>query len=690
LIGAGRIAPNHLTALAELPFVEVVAVVDPDQARREHVCRNFGVRAAHAGLADLLAEPPDIAHVSTPPPTHAAIVRELLAAGVGVLVEKPMALTFSECVELTELAARRGVPLGVNHNWLFHPAWLELRARLAAGEIGPPQIVSAVASLPLWQYGERAFQAWVFREPGNVVLESALHPISLIRDVLGDVVRAETRADDRILIGGERPFDRTWRTTLDCERGHASGFFGFAREFFCFKVLVVGPDGSLEADLGTGALTRGVKSRWPEFWDLAVSGLRNAREHRRAGFRSVRGFAGWLLRGRGTRDAFQGMMNGSIRAFHEAVRDGRPLPVSGADGAGVVRSCDAVLAGLPACPVEPEVTASVARSAARAPRGRPVLVTGASGFVGGAVVERLLAEGRAVRALLRSSSSVPPWLRDPSVAIERGALTDPAALARAVDGVDAVVHLATGVADTWAETQRSAIDATKELAAAASRAGVSRFVFTSSVAALDPAGRALDPRPEHRNTYARAKIACERLLLEAHARDGLPVVIVRPGIVVGARGPTRHLGVGEWPQDNHCLGWGDGRAPLPFVLAADVAAAIVLALDCDRAVGRAFDLCGDVALTAREYVAELARRSGRRIVFHPRRLVTIQSADVLKWCAKAWLRRKDNPFPRWRDLAARALRGEFDRSAREVLGWRPEGERGRFLQRGVGEAVVGG
>ena len=116
--------------------------------------------------------------------------------------------------------------------------------------------------------------------------------------------------------------------------------------------------------------------------------------------------------------------------------------------------------------------------------GRRVLVTGATGLLGSHIVERLIAQGYTVRALVRPSSRT-AFLDEIGVDVKRGDLTDPAACERALDDVALVFHCAAKVGDwgSWKEFQLGCIDATRTLAEASSRAGVDRFVHISSTSA---------------------------------------------------------------------------------------------------------------------------------------------------------------------------------------------------------------
>jgi UDP-N-acetylglucosamine 3-dehydrogenase len=125
----------HARVVTETDATELVAVVDADDAA-ERVARERRAPRLRS-LDELLAgTPPDFAVVSVPTDRHRAVAGELLRAGVPVLVEKPLALTIEEGLELLQLAAAAGVPLGVGHVERFNPAVRALQARLADDALG--------------------------------------------------------------------------------------------------------------------------------------------------------------------------------------------------------------------------------------------------------------------------------------------------------------------------------------------------------------------------------------------------------------------------------------------------------------------------------------------------------------------------------------------------------------------------
>ena len=125
VVGAGHMGQYHILALAELWDVELVAICDADADRARQVAAQYGTRAVatHQELAGLV----DIATVAVPTERHFEVARDLLEAGVHVLVEKPVTPTLEEAKELFRLARQRAQVLHVGHVERFNGAVQELR-----------------------------------------------------------------------------------------------------------------------------------------------------------------------------------------------------------------------------------------------------------------------------------------------------------------------------------------------------------------------------------------------------------------------------------------------------------------------------------------------------------------------------------------------------------------------------------
>jgi nucleoside-diphosphate-sugar epimerase len=199
----------------------------------------------------------------------------------------------------------------------------------------------------------------------------------------------------------------------------------------------------------------------------------------------------------------------------------------------------------------------------------------------------------------------------------------------------------------------------------------------------------VDDKGVARGMYSRAKICAERVLQQMRVDSNLPVVIVRPGIVVGRGGILNHSGIGFWPSDTCCVGWGRGGTPLPFVLVDDVAQAIISALDTPGIEGMCFNLAGDVQMSAQEFVKLLSERSFRTFRFYPQSLWKLQLVEVGKWLLKRLARKRDNVFPSYRDLKSRAFRSRIDtKAAKHVLKWHPNQDVQEFIAEAIDSHIT--
>jgi dihydroflavonol-4-reductase len=266
-----------------------------------------------------------------------------------------------------------------------------------------------------------------------------------------------------------------------------------------------------------------------------------------------------------------------------------------------------------------------------------VLVTGASGFVGSAVVRALIAEGYPVRALVRASS---PRANLAALDVEtvEGDMRDPESVARAMTGVRYLMHVAADYR-LWSsereEIRRNNVSGTKTVMEAALRAGVERIVYTSSVAALALRldGQTADETVALTETaaigaYKQSKVAAQLLVETMIARDALPAIIVNPSTPIGPRDirPT--------PTGRIVVEAASGRMPgyvdtgLNLVHVDDVAAGHVAALTRGK-IGERYILGGQNVMLA-DMLRDITRLVGRRPprVRIPRRLLFPAAAMV--------------------------------------------------------------
>lgn len=304
-----------------------------------------------------------------------------------------------------------------------------------------------------------------------------------------------------------------------------------------------------------------------------------------------------------------------------------------------------------------------------------VLVTGANGFLGQAIVRRLLADGHSVRALLRSGRTLAEF---PTVEVVVGDLCDEASIQAAVAGMEGVVHAAAHVATTgtWELFAEANIRGTRRVIRAARAAGARRIVHISSLSVYDVPrdgvtvneDSAYESEANGRGHYSRSKLAADRLALW-EARHGAPVVVLRPGLLYG---PGRRPPLAR--QSFDVLGWKLILArrdyPLPFSHVDNVADAVLLALAAaDTVVAQAFTIV-DANVAQRELAAEYRRLAGEswRPLYLPVDLVAT-AAGVAERLLRLARRRSPVTAHQIRRATHRAW---YDCArAEKLLGWRP-------------------
>jgi predicted dehydrogenase/nucleoside-diphosphate-sugar epimerase len=699
IVGAGYIAGYHLAVLRQMGGVDVVGACDPSQERLDALCSEWKIPNRASNLEELLRIcKPKVVHVLVPPAFHYEVTRQALLAGLHVLVEKPMALVAHECEELIGLAEKHNLHLGVNHNAVFHPAFQRLLADVAAGKLGRIEHIVSSNNLPLAQLESGEHDHWMFREPTNVLFEQGPHPLSQICELLGEVKNVAVTTSGRRILRTRGVFESTWQMSLGCARGTADLFLSFGRTFPEAFFHVIGQDGSAHVDLINNTYQLDQATKFIDAGDRFLRRLRQSWQIARGGI------AGFLRYGLSTlgvmkrSDAYYASMLGCARAYYAGFKQPEKSPSSAQKGLWVIQGLeDAANAYRKASP--PVVSRPASNTPPPQPKTGDVLVLGGTGFIGRHLVKALKQSGRSVRLLARRPSLVPYAGTPEQPAVIVGDIRNAADVERAVQGCSAVIHLVSGAPATWPEYERLFVGGTRNVAKACLDAKVPQLLFVSSIAALDLGKRSrtiteetsVDEAPARRAEYTRAKVACEQLLMEMHARDGLPVAIFRPGVVVGEGGPVEHLGVGFWPCRTHCVSWGRSVGhPLPFVLAGDVADALVCALGKNDIAGKAFNLIGDVRLSADEYLQLLRQESGRRIVLHRDAIWKWFGIDFGKWMIKAVARKPGNTLPSYRDLRSRSLASPFDTTqTKRALGWRPVSDRERFIELGIRRPVAG-
>lgn len=311
----------------------------------------------------------------------------------------------------------------------------------------------------------------------------------------------------------------------------------------------------------------------------------------------------------------------------------------------------------------------------------PVVVTGATGFIGTRLVDQLVADGARVRVLVRSPHGLAADVRG-RVEVVTGDIRDPRAVDQAVFGAHTVLHLA-ALAKAWvsdpAAFTETNVRAVEHVLEAARRHGVERLVHVSTALTLSPPN---DTPPRLATPYERSKLAGERLV-ETYAREDGDAVIVHPTRVYGpgplndANGVTKMIDL--YLRGRFRFRIADGGARANYVHAADVARGIRLAAERGRS-GEHYVLGGDENLSLAAFLGRVGALAGRRRQVVP---IPVFLARGVGLAGELWgrLRGETSLTRGWVDVFLRDLRVDVEPARRE-LGYVP-----RPLDRGLRETL---
>jgi predicted dehydrogenase/nucleoside-diphosphate-sugar epimerase len=651
LVGAGGIAPHHVAAVRALPGVELVGVTDLDGDRARALADRLGTRA-HESLRALRESGADVIHVLTPPESHAEVALQALALGCHVLVEKPLATSVEDCRRVQAAADGAGLVASVNHSLLFDPQVARAIETVRSGKLGEVVSVDILRGSAYPPFGPGRLPPQ-YRSAGYPFRDLGVHALYLFQAFLGPIEGVTGAWESR---GGDPnlAFDE-WRAMVRCRQGMGQFQLSWNVKPMQSQIIVQGTRGVLRADLFLMFQAMRKALPLPKPAERVVNALTDSLQPL---VDVPWGVAKFAL---GRVKPYQGLRD-LVAAYYQALDGARPLPVTLADATTVVRWVEEVAGA---------ADADHAARVARLPCAETadVLVTGASGGLGGAVL-RSLAATRRVRIFVRR----PPQELPAGVDVVLGDLGDPDAVDRAVRGAGAVVHVGAAMRGGWEDHERATVGGTRNVVEACLRHGVRKLVHVSSMSVCDWAGsdRGVmseaspdEPRPEDRGHYTRAKLEAERIVRSA-AAGGLPAVILRPGQIFGGRMPLVTPAVAR-RAGRRWLVLGDGTLQLPLVYLDDVVDALAIALDGPLARGEIVQLVDPARLTQNGVLARALPRDAK-VVRVPRTLLFV--VGKLSELALGLLGRK-SPLSAYRLRSALSRTGFAAGRAGELLGWSP-------------------
>ncbi len=239
IVGCGKIADQHVQAIARVKDARVVALCDREILMARQLGERSGVTECFSDLAEMLkSTSPNVVHITTPPQGHFSLAKECLEAGCHVYLEKPFTVTAEEAESLIRLAEARNLKITAGHNYQFTIEMLEMRRLTAQGFFGGKPI--HLESHFSYDLGDASYVGpilgnrshWVRQLPGQLLHNVISHGIARLSEFLDDdLVEIVARADQSSQLkslGGDEVLDEL--RVLIRDKGGTTAFFFFSTQ----------------------------------------------------------------------------------------------------------------------------------------------------------------------------------------------------------------------------------------------------------------------------------------------------------------------------------------------------------------------------------------------------------------------------------------------------------------------------
>jgi nucleoside-diphosphate-sugar epimerase/predicted dehydrogenase len=666
LVGCGRISAYHLAALRAIPGVDVVAVCDLDErVARECATRN-GIRGCYTDMETMMAEArPHVVHLLTPPASHVSLARIAARHQAHLYIEKPLASTAADAQSILAMAREAGIQVCPGHSRLFDPVFVEACRRIRLGEIGRVISVRAEQGFTYETAARSSAIPWSYSYDWGTFDNLICHPLYLACHFLNDPGLPQVVGHN---LGAVREAGvEEIRVLIPSSAGVGEVALSLSSAPEVNRLEVVGTRGRITADWQTMTVLTTRASGLPSAVARFTANFTTALQLFRSGVSTLSG----VVTGKVKR--YQGLRT-IIQHFYQSLREAAPPPVLPEQGLVNVRLMDQIKAACDGVRKQRPATAE-----ARTGLPPRILVTGASGFLGGRLAEVLSDQGTSVRATTRLLSRARPL---PAVEWVMCDLSQEDRLRSALCDIDTVFHCAglCGAPGSMREYEQVNVEGTVRLLRLAKECGVRTFIHISSMSvyALPDSGdqlmdetAPLDARADERGAYTRSKLAADTAVLDYARQHRFPrVIVLRPGTIYG---PGAKLPVGRFqlpsPATRPVIA-GGRRIPAGLVYVDDVVEAMLAAAQSRVASGSVYNLVDSAECDQEELARTLRQVSGGglRPIFAPYPLVwtAMFGIDLL-----SLLRHRKLGTARYR-LQRTLAPLRFDcAAARKDLGWSP-------------------
>jgi predicted dehydrogenase len=330
IVGCGKIADAHVEEIRKVGSAQLVAVSDLEPLMAEQLAARFGIPRWYSDLSEMLAaEQIDVIHITTPPQSHVALVRQCFNAGCHVFLEKPVALRHSDTQAIVQAAANSNCKLAVNYWPNFERQALDLRAMYQAGVLGAPVHIESFYGYNLsGEYGmaiRRDPHHWVRSMPGMLFQNVLDHVLNKIVPYLDDSdpemhVDAYCRAADDDMSGADQLLDEL-RVMIRGGKVSAYATFSAHARPVGHTMRFYGTRNTAYADFNARTLVLERKQQFPSALGRLAPAFQVSSDYFRQSIKNVRLFS------RSRFHFFDGMRR-LLTEFYSSIENNSPPPIA--------------------------------------------------------------------------------------------------------------------------------------------------------------------------------------------------------------------------------------------------------------------------------------------------------------------------------------------------------------------------
>lgn len=588
IIGCGAAAEQvHLPAIMASDSVEATVLVDKDIARANKLAQRFGIPHVADDYTEVFDQV-DAVIVVLPHRLHAAVSIDFLNRGTHVLVEKPMALTTAECEAMISAANKSGATLAVGLVRRFFHAHQLVKKLISEGFLGRVESFDVREG---FIYNWPVASDFFFRKEagGGVLPDTGAHTLDTMLWWLGDYDQFEYFDDN---MGG---VEANCEVRLQMKNG-AVGVVELSRTRNLRNTAIIrGEKATLEVQMRGSQI-----SIQPNGVNTKVVG--NAIDNRDAE----------LKKPQSAGDIMRAQLEDWVAAIHNRMDP----HVTGEEASKSVALIEVCYKTRKPLEVPWLISTLPKQKEEMNLKGKNILVTGGTGFIGGRLVERLVMDyGAEVSALVRNFAHTARIARFP-IKMVQGDITDITAVRKAMEGCEIVFHCAYGSTGGPAQRREATIKGTENVLKAAKEHNVGRVVYVSTISVYGKTGDGnLDesaPRRYSREVYGDSKLKAEKLAFDYFNKYGLPVSIIQPTIVYGPFAPSWTIGPINQLKNGRVILVEEGKGLCNAVYVDDVIQAMIRAAVKDEAVGQAFLISAEKPVTWRDFYSAYEKILGAK------------------------------------------------------------------------------